>query len=211
VATITYRGGVGLGSAVSPPRLVAAVAAVTALVGFLFTAQTIANYSPLAGFNTEQQAGDLSMWVRQSEVLSHEHSDHSHDDETGDAAGSGNEVAEDPTFAMSASMMPGTPEEGFQRLQVELDFMNKGSGVVSTGPPNFYLEGKDGLTWAAMRGGTFGVTSLRPLEVLSTVLAFDIPAEVGLSDVELVWVTARDEIHFGVSEGGSDNAGHSHG
>jgi len=190
----------------SPARLVAALAVAGSLVGLFFTAQIVTGYTPLVGLNTEARTGSLSVWVTDTEMLSHEHSDHSHEDEEGDSAATGNEVAEDPTFAMAASMMPGTPEEGFQRLQIELDLMNREAGVVTAGPPDFYLLADDGTTWAAMRGGTFGVTEIGPLQVLSTVLAFDISAAVSASDVELVWTVDGKATHFAVGDDGE----HSH-
>ncbi len=193
----------------SPAPLVASVAVVTALVGIFFTAQIVAGFTPLVALDTEARSGSLSLWVTDTEMLSHEHSDHSHDDEDGggDGAAQGNEVAEEPTFAMSASLSPGTPEEGFQRLQIELDLMNREAGEVTVGPPDFYLVADDGTTWAPIRGGTFGMTIIGPLQVLSTVLAFDVSAEVSASEVELVWTVDGKDTHFAVGE----DEGHSHG
>lgn len=193
----------------SPARLIASVGVVTALVGFFFTGQIVAGYTPLVGLDTEARSGSLSMWVTETEMLSHEHSNHSHDDEEGEGEGAatGNEVAEDPTFAMSASMMPGTPEEGFRRLQIELDLMNREAGEVTVGPPDFYLLAGDGTTWAPLRGGTFGMTIIGPLQVLSTVVAFDISEEVSASDVELVWTVDGEDTHFAIG----DDEGHDHG
>ncbi len=201
----------------SPANIVGALAVGAALTGLFLVAQTAITTTPLVSLQTEARGDTLSLWVNNAEVLEHEHGNHSHDDDGDAAAGEAQTgvdalssvaaQAEGDGFAMPASMMPGTPEEGFQRLQLELDFMNRQAGVATVAPQDFYLLADDGETWTALRGGTFRPTDLGSLQVLSTVLAFDIPVSVQTTDVELVWSGDGSAIHFAVDAEG----GHSHG
>jgi len=214
--TSTKRGGRRKNApSISPARAIAAAGVIAAVVGLLFTAQTLAGFSPLIALNTEAQGRSLSVWVTDVEMLEHEHSDqgesdHDHEDD---------DTADDPTtsvdtqnigdqgFAMAPSMSPGTPEDGFQRLQIELDVMNRGANRAAIEPQDFVLSGGDDLTWPAIRGGTFTRVELGSTQVLNTVLAFDIPASVSQDELELVWIDDGGDVRF--SLGG--NAGHAHG
>lgn len=197
---------------------ISAVAVVAALIGIFLVAQTALSSRPLVGLETEARGETLSVWIRNVETLQDEHGGGSHDDDApGSSAGansSGIAATDDlaaqsdgGSYAMPASMMPGTPDEGFQRLQLNLDFINKNSVASTAGPEDFYLSADDGDTWPALRGGSFNTTQLSPGQILNTVLAFDIPESVDTSDVHLVWHGDGMEIGFALESG----EGHEHG
>ncbi len=201
------------------------LAIVAALGGLFLIVQTALTTTPVVALGTEARGDTLSLWINNSEVLDHEHAsssddghDHDHGDEGGVADGtqSGVEALSDLTaqtdtdsqgFAMPASMMPGTPEDGFQRLQLELDFSNRSGASATVAPQDFFLLSNEGERWGPLLGGTFHQTDLRSQQVLSTVVAFDIPVRVAASDVQFVWTGDGDEIRFAVDAEG----GHSHG
>ena len=188
-------------------RLFGAVAIGTALIGLLFTAKTMAGFTPLVALNTEAQGRSLSVWVTSAEMLQHEHSKHDHGDDDQSATSAFDaQNAGAQGFAMAPSMSPGTPEDGFQRLQIELDVMNREAVRAAIQPQDFLLTGSDDLTWQALRGGTFSRTELGSMEILNTVVAFDIPAGVAQDNLELLWVGDGQDIHFSVGE----SEGHDH-
>lgn len=191
--------------------MISLVAIAAALAGLFLVAQSLSS-TPLVGLNTEARGSTLSLWISNVDMLSHSHEDHNHEDEGDPAEGlSGQAAATDlaaqGNFTMPASMMPGTPDEGFQRLQLNLGFANKGSEAAQTGPEDFYLLADDGDIWQGLRGGSFNTTRLGSGQVLNTVLAFDVPESVEASNLELIWNASNTEIRFAVDSG----PGHAHG
>lgn len=98
-------------------------------------------------------------------------------------------------YQMPASMMPGMPADGSERLSVKLTVAN---GPGATRPlrmtDEFILRtSKDGKTWKAV-GGTFGdLPRLAPQSAVTGVLFFDLPAD------ELTkWTAWMDWSHQGV-------------
>lgn len=127
-----------------------------------------------------------------------------HDDEEAEqenvAAGAGPE-----SFQMPSAMMPGTPDEGFQRMQIDLTFLNKGSTAADVGPQDFYLQGADGQTWETMLGGTFATTSLRTGQALNTIVAYDIPETDAEQEIELVWRSSEETKRFAIATSGASH------
>jgi hypothetical protein len=195
--------------------MISVVAAAAALIGIFLVTQTALSSAPLVGLDTEAQGQTLSLWISNVDMLSHDHENHSHEgDEDSEEGLSGQAAVTDLAaqgdgqgFTMPASMMPGTPDEGFQRLQLNLDFTNKGSEATQTGPEDFYLVADDGDIWPGLRGGSFSTTRLGSGQILNTVLAFDVPESVDAADLELVWDGDGMDIHFAVDSG----EGHDHG
>jgi hypothetical protein len=161
----------------------------------------------------------------------HDHGDEGedgHDDSPADVSGAVDTdpgAADDPTtgqatdqtadilngsgagFAMPATMMPGTPEEGYQRIQLNLDFSNRGD-VHVVDPSDFALivAGR-GLSFEPLAGGGFNNTVIGSSQLLSTVIAFDVPTTLNTADLRLVWRDGGNKITFALANG----EGHDHG
>lgn len=181
----------------SPPMIIAALAVITAIVGFSLVV-TAASSQPVVAEGTEARAGALSAWIERSERLEHDHADDG-SDELGAAApeAASNEVANG--FAMPSAMMNGTPDEGFVRLQIEASFLNRGTGVAIVEPGDFSLEGSDGTTWTALTGGTLNRSDVAAQHLLNTVIAFDVAEEALEPTMYLVWSHAGEETRFAIT------------
>jgi len=206
----------------SAPRIVVAIAVVAALLGGVGLAYTFLSTDPAVGLETEARSGQVSLWVSNPAWLAHDHTLDTSAGATearqsldGSIGGSDEETPTDsagdltatdsPAFAMPASMMPGTPGEGFHRVQVNLDFRNRGTAHLVS-PLDFHLRADDGTTFGPNRGGTFTPTEIGAQQVFSTLLSFDIPVSLTGADVVLVWTAGLDTIDFAL-EGGE---GHDH-
>ncbi len=180
------------------------VAVLAALVGLGLVITTAGGSDPAVAPQTEARHGQISTWVESAEWLDHDHnadSDQQAQDLGPDASAAG--AAElNGGFAMPATMMPGTPDEGFARLQLELSFLNHGSGTVLNGR-DFVLENSDGDQWTALQGGTFVETALPEQHFLNTVLAFDLPERSVEPNLYLVWRSNGKTTRFIVSEEGN--------
>lgn len=190
--------------------MVGVLAAIAAIAGLALVLLTIAVASPAIAPGTEAQAGTVSVWVDSSEWLAGAHDDH--DDAAG--GGDGAENAGGPaaseivdltrqadSFAMPGSMMPGTPEQGYQRLQIDLSISNRGAAAAEVSPAEFHLENSDGVTWPALFGGTFNRTQLAGSHMMHTILAFDIADEMADDNLELVWTTDDATHRFSITTG----------
>lgn len=177
--------------------VIAALAVITAIVGISLVVSA-AGSQPVIAEGTEARAGALSAWIERSERLAHEHAD----DGTaalGEAAPDGvvNEIGSG--FAMPASMMNGTPDEGFVRVQIEASFLNRGNGVSVIDPGDFRLESEAGDAWPVLRGGTLNRSELSSQHLLNTVIAFDVAEEALEPTMYLVWQYAGEETRFAIT------------
>ncbi len=191
---------------------VGAFAVMAALIGMVLVAR-MTTADPAIALQTEARSGELSVWVDRYEWLSHEHGNHDHGDdaeaaEEGDSAQAAIDdvTSQSEGFAMPASMMPGTPNEGFQRVQFELNILNRGGLDADVHPDDFRLEAANGDSWLSLRGGTFSPTTLPPQYAVATIVAFDVPEESSGDSMHLVWTSAEGESRFAL-----EGSGHDHG
>lgn len=198
------------------PTLLGALAAVAAVAGTIL-ALGLATAEPVVTAGNEARGGELSLWVASSEWLEHDHSKHSHDGEDGDDDhGAGVDPNEVPVsnvtdlqqgFQMPGSMMPGTPDEGSQRLQVNVSLTNRGQTEQTVEPADFVLVGANDATWAPLEGGTFIPMAIPPAHAFSTVLAFDVPSDEINDGLYVEWTSSGERTRLAITE--SD--GHDHG
>ena len=134
---------------------------------------------PVATFvapGQEAEASGVSLRIDFTEWLNHE-----------DAHQDQGEV-----FPMPASSMPGMPEEGLQRLQVELTLQNLGDASRDFRPEEFSVRSVSGESWPPM-ASTFQPGTLGPGQALNGVVFFDVPeAESG---VYLVWTRGGTQVY----------------
>jgi len=182
------------------------MAVVAAFSGLGIVVATAANTEPALAEQTEARAGSLSLWVESSQWIGGAEADDGplsaqidvvdHDDEEGDIVEGADGFDRPPT------MTPGTPEVGFQRMQVDLTFLNTGSTRTDVGPEDFLLEGADGQVWVPLLGGTFGLTTLLPGQVLNTIVAYDVPEPDTEQQIGLLWRASGKNIRFNISASG---------
>jgi hypothetical protein len=110
-------------------------------------------------------------------------------------------------FQMPASMMPGMPEHGTHRLYLEAVLSNAGSGTVAFAPREFAVRAPGGASWPLDQPATFSSGTLRPGQVRSIDLLFDVPESV--SQLDLVW-THGGEVQY-VQVGATPPPAHDHG
>ncbi|MGA9277716.1 MAG: hypothetical protein WBV89_12195 [Ilumatobacter sp.] len=199
------------------PNLVAGIAAIAAVAGVVL-AIGLATAEPVVTAGTEARSGDLSLWVSSSEWLEHDHSAHDHGDggDGGDDHGDGVDPNEVPVsnvtdvvqgFQMPGSMMPGTPDEGSQRLQINVSLTNQGNTTSVVEPADFVLVGANDATWDPLEGGTFVPMEVPPAHAFSTVLAFDVPSAEINEDLYVEWTSSGQKTRLAIAE----LEGHDHG
>ena len=193
-----------------PWAVTAIVSVVTgiALVGILLAARQVLS-EPVVALNTEARSGDLSVWVDRYQWLGHDMGQTEGEDlgETSEAEQAINDVtAQAQVFPMPSSMMPGMPEDGYQRLQADITVVNRGVDLVEVSPADFVLESSDGDRWPAMSGGTFNLTDIGAGYGLGTVVAFDVLDEKAAVNMYLLWVRDDGVIRFAL--GASGHGGH---
>jgi hypothetical protein len=194
----------------SATHIVSASAILLGIVGLALLAFTALTTDPAVGLETEARSGGMSLWVSNVEWL-----DHAHDDAGGaqTAPAAGDEGATDVAstlltgqgnqgFQMPANMMPGTPDQGFQRVQIDLDFTNREDGR-QVSPADFTLVAEGRRAFQPNIGGSFVPTIIGPSQQFSTMLSFDIPQSISPDAVELRWsdVESDDNIRFAISGG----------
>ena len=204
------------------PNLVVGAAAIAALAGSGL-ALGLAAAEPVVTVGNEARSGDVSLWVVSSEWLEHDHGKHTHDDdgegsdgEGSDEHGDGVDPNEVPNgnitdvvqgFQMPGSMSPGTPDEGFQRFQVNVTMNNRGRSDSRVGPDDFALIGTNGSSWMPLTGGTFVPMTVPPGHAFSTVLAFDVPSSEINDDLYVEWNWSGTQTRLTITE----TDGHDHG
>ncbi len=184
-------------------RLFIATGVFTALVGCAIFLVTTFTADPAVSLETTAENGILAARLDHYEWLEHDHSKHDHDEDEIDGNVDLNPSTDNEGFARPASMMPGTPDEGYQRLQIELQIQNTMGPGVDVAPTHFWLQDGDGRQWPGLQGGTFRKTNLRLGQALNTVLAFDVEDSNADADMELVWIWDGEETRFAVT--GSDH------
>lgn len=178
--------------------LVAVAAFIASLAGLGLVVMNLADGAPVIAERTEATIGDVSLWVDNSEWLAAAHED----DTGGGIAPAGQDPTQAGSFAMPNSMMGGTPDEGFLRLQLDVSMANNGSKTATVDASAFRLEDSEGHIWSPMRGGTLAPAGLLGGHSLHTVVAFDIP-EIALDEtMYFVWSAAGKEHTFAISDGG---------
>lgn len=196
-------------SPLSGARLVGLSAALLAVAGLALLIVTALTTDPAIGLETEARSGGLSLWASNVEWLEHDHDGSNPGGQTSTETESATDVADtlltgqgDQGFQMPATMMPGTPEEGFQRVQLNLDFVNReASRQVS--PADFSLVAEGRRVYPPNFGGSFVPTIIGPSQQFSTMLSFDIPESISSDDVELLWAGdgSGGDIRFAISGG----------
>ncbi|HEY7201096.1 MAG TPA: hypothetical protein VIC57_12815 [Candidatus Dormibacteraeota bacterium] len=96
-------------------------------------------------------------------------------------------------FQMPASMMPGMPDPGVQRLYLEAVLSNAGCCQAAFAPREFSVRSAAGQTFALDQPATFDAGSLGPGQSRSLDLLFDVPDTV--STLDLVW-THGGQVQF---------------
>ena len=176
-----------------------------AFIGVVLLAYTAINADPSVSLETTASSGQMAARMDYYEWLSHDHEKHSHDDDSEEVAI--DDVDLNPElqegFARPASMMPGTPDDGFRRLQIELYMENTTGPTSRVSPTDFWLEDDEGIRWPGLQGGTFRTMDLGAGQALNTVLAFDVQDNKADADMELVWIWKGEETRFAVT--GSDH------
>ena len=213
------------------PTLLVGAAAIAALAGSGLAIR-LAVAEPVVAVGSEARSGDVSLWVVSSEWLDHDHGQHTHDDDEGASdEGASGEAANDEAvdehgdgvdpneiqdgsitdvvqgFQMPGSMSPGTPDEGFQRLQVNVTMNNRGRSDSRVGPDDFALIGTNGLSWTPLTGGTFVPMTVPEGHAFSTVLAFDVPSSEINNDLYVEWNWSGTQTRLTITE----TDGHDHG
>lgn len=182
-------------------------ASCAALLGLVLLASTAITSDPVVAEGTEVRVEGISVWLEASEFLAGAH-DPNDGADTGGGFPSGDATqlqasnAQGDGFAMPQAMMPGVPEAGFQRLQVDLSFLNRGGIPVQLSPTEFVLENDDGGVWDALIGGTFAAADLSTGQVLNTIVAFDIAETYAEDPLYLVWNRGGTVTRFTISATG---------
>lgn len=194
----------------SPTRVAVSLALLGAVAGLALVVATALNTEPALAEQTEARAGSLSLWIESSQWIGGAHAAEDgaqdveidvvdHDDEEGEVIEGADGFDRPPT------MTPGTPDEGFQRMQVDLTFLNKGANPLDIGPEDFLLEGADGQVWTPLLGGTFGLTTLLPGQTLNTIVAYDVPELDVEQQIDLLWQANGNNIRFTISAPGASH------
>jgi len=185
-------------------RVVTAIAVFAAVVGLVLVVRLPLGSSTAYALQTEVETDSaLSIWVEDFRWLSVEMDG---DDDNGIDGPQDQDSDGDQSYAMPNNMMPGAPNSGFQRLQVNLSFINRGADVAYLEPADFLLVATNGDSWATLTGGTFDETVLGPLQAMSTTVAFDVPVERAISGMDLIWSWDGDSSSFAIA--GADGADH---
>jgi hypothetical protein len=88
-------------------------------------------------------------------------------------------------FEMPASMMPGMPPHGTNRLYMEVVLSDVGQDGVSYSPQEFSVRAPNGIHWPLNQPASFGAGSLQPRQTRSVDLLFDVPDTV--TTLDLAW------------------------
>jgi hypothetical protein len=88
-------------------------------------------------------------------------------------------------FEMPASMMPGMPAHGTERLFLEVVLSDIGQDAVSFTALEFSVRAPSGMSWKPNHPASFGPGSLRPGQGRSLDLFFDVPD--GVTRLDLAW------------------------
>ncbi|GAB4412148.1 MAG: hypothetical protein Fur0044_06380 [Anaerolineae bacterium] len=154
------------------PALTLMVALGTVVFGAVLVAQMWLSRILTAAPGQDAQVGGLTFRVENFEWVAH---DHSGDDPTQSQTSSGdNAHPAGQGFPMPASMMPGAPEAGNQRLQVQFTLQNLTKRPYSYGPQEFRLVAANGDSWAPQPNEAFRPGKLGPGQALDAALFFDV-------------------------------------
>ncbi len=181
-------------------QIMVGMALASAILGASVFAWMLATTEPVVESGVTRSVDDLSVTVLDSTFLVHDHEAHEHgDEEEADSAAIAEATEQAQVFPMPATMMPGMPEEGTNRLQFEVMVENAGLTATDISPSNFYLLSEAGTSWTPLMGGTLRDDTLEPHQILSTIVAFDVP-ELESEDVAiyLVWRRNDEETRFAV-------------
>lgn len=173
------------------------IALFTTLIGLALLTYLIFNRSRLISEGQTVQVGNLSLQIKEIEWLAHEHGGHDHgEDEVVDPQAEQIEdlTAEGQVFPMPSSMMPGMPEEGQLRLQVEVSLQNEGSRPLSYGPEAFSLHSENGGFWFPQTSNSFRAGALDVGQTINGVFTFDVVDTA--TDLYLLWQRDSDEIRI---------------
>lgn len=156
------------------PALTLTVALGTVVFGAVLVVQMWFSRILTAAPGQNVRVGGLTFRVENFEWVQH---DHSGADPTQSQTASGGSDSATPTgqgFPMPASMMPGAPEAGNQRLQVQFALQNLTERPYSYGPQEFQLVAANGDSWRPQPNEAFRPGKLEPGQALDAALFFDV-------------------------------------
>jgi hypothetical protein len=155
--------------------LIAGLAVVATGVGLILFLSLVAPPPPeLPRVPGRLVAGDLVLELQNSGWITH------------DDVGGPVPASVQNGFQMPASMMPGMPDAGTQRLYLEAVLSNTGSGgAAAFTSREFSVRAPNGGTWPLDQPATFTAGSLERGQTRSLDLLFDVPDSV--DQLDLVW------------------------
>lgn len=191
-------------------QIVVLIALATSLLGLGLVIAMLLTQSPLAAMGQDIQVDNLVLRVESAAWLVHEHDTapappgiSANQDSTAPQEQS---VDQGQQFPMPASMMPGMPENGQQRLHIELMLRNEGSLPRQFGPDEFRLVGNDNHSWKPQDNTSFLNFTLQPGQALNTALSFDI--EEAAANLYLVWHRGDSQVRIPVADPAHDHLEH---
>ncbi|RMG93407.1 MAG: DUF4352 domain-containing protein [Chloroflexi bacterium] len=174
----------------------------------------IATYVPTANLGQSVQVGTVSFQVDRAEWLSHDmggqhtHPDGSTDDHNDDNPELAQKIedakSQAQVFAMPSNMMPGMPEEGLHRLEIEFTLYNQGNEPITYEPFDFRLYAENGDFWFPITNKTFGSGRLEGRAIIHATMNFDVDGDA--TGLYLEWDNNGNPVRIPLTE--SD--GHSH-
>lgn len=187
------------------------VALATSLLGLGMAIPMLLTRTPLAAIGQDIQADGLVLRVESAAWLVHEHADAPPPPGTNvnqnSADSNGQNADQGQQFPMPASMMPGMPENGQQRLHIELMLRNEGNLPRSFGPDEFRLEASNNHLWKPQDNTSFMNVTVQPGQALNAALSFDI--DEAAANLFLVWHRGGSQVRVPVADPDHDHAGKS--
>ena len=173
------------------------IALFTTFLGLALLTYLISNRSRLISEGQTVQVGNLSLQIKEIDWLAHEHGGHDHDD--GEAVDPQQEeieelTAEGQVFPMPSSMMPGMPEAGQLRLQIEFSLQNEGNRPLPYGPEAFSLHSENGGFWFPQTTNAFRAGDLGMGQTINGVFTFDVADTA--TELYMLWQRDGDEIRI---------------
>lgn len=195
-----------------PVQFVVLVAVTASLLGVGMAFFMLMTRTPLAAIGQDIRVDGLVLRLESAAWLVHEHEDAPPPSEVSLNQDSAAPSDEGQQFPMPASMMPGMPENGQQRLHVELILRNESNQPRHFGPDEFRLEASNNHSWKPQDNTSFLNVTVEPGQALSAALSFDI--DEAATNLFIVWsrgnslvripMTDPDHTHTGKPNNGAE-------
>ncbi|MBE7472510.1 MAG: hypothetical protein DPW09_07005 [Anaerolineae bacterium] len=190
-------------------QILTLVALAASLLGLGMAIPMLLTRTPLAAIGQDIQADGLVLRVESAAWLVHEHEDAPPPPgvnvNQNSAGSNGQNADQGQQFPMPASMMPGMPENGQQRLHIELMLRNEGSLPRSFGPDEFRLEASNNHSWKPQDNTSFLNVTVQPGQALNTALSFDI--DEAAANLFLVWNRGGSLVRVPMTDPDHDHTG----